>query len=228
MKPELLTIKDLNLDRKFYVRVRGEPWWFTVNKYAEMMKAGAKFPAILVGDFQGILYVVDGWHRVKAVSKNGEAYIRGVRKRYDSEKDMFVDSYRANSDHGLPLTTQDISHVVNRLKDFGLTIPEISSLVRYSVEGLKKLQVRTMDGAKGIKFLKSSTARLLAGGIITEEQAYEMDQSSFSTRSVEDVVVQLIDYLEAGAYPWLEEKFKDYAGRLIQLMQPHLEEAMAE
>jgi len=75
MKPRtaVLAISELKLDKRLYPRIK--IGWLTAYQYAQAMRAGSVFPPIMVGEYQGEKYVVDGWHRVEA-KKDAEGKIR--------------------------------------------------------------------------------------------------------------------------------------------------------
>lgn len=217
-RAKLFTIADLELPTDFYTRARGEPWWGHVHTYAEEMKAGAKFPPILVGGFEDRQIVVDGYHRVMACKKLKIEYIQGVLKKYDDFQTLLEDSVKANNHHGIRYTSQDKAHIADLLGKYGLDEEKISSLVKIPLEKLDNFTIRNFDG----RTMKAPLARLVKEGHLTEQEAYSIDQGRFSTRTLDDVLVQLINYLEFGAYPWGTEKYDQYAHRIAELITPHL------
>lgn len=222
MSERLFSLSELTLPEDIYTRARGTPWWANVHVYAEEMKAGAKFPPILVGQLDDHLIVVDGYHRYLATEKLGIELIQGTLKKYESMADLLVDAVAANNHHGIRYTPQDKSHIADLLQKHGLEPKRISELVRIPVEKLNKFTARNITGSMGQKTLKGPLIRLVRQGKITEAEAYEVAQSRFSTMTIDDVIVQLINYLEFGAYPWGDEKYLAYATRITSLMQPYL------
>jgi len=215
----LFAIADLELPEDIYTRARGSPWWAHVHAYAEEMKAGAKFPPIFVGELDGRLIVVDGYHRVGAHKELKIEYIQGTYKKYTSLIDLLKDAVDANNHHGIRYTPQDKSYIAKLLQKYGLQKQEVADLVRVPVEKLDKFMVRNLDN----KTLKAPLARLVREGKLTEEEAAEVDQSRFSTMTLDDVLVQLINYLEFGAYPWGDVKYDAYAKQIMGLITPHIQ-----
>lgn len=222
LSERLFALNELTLPEDIYTRARGTPWWAHVHVYAEEMKAGAKFPPIIVGQLDDQLIVVDGYHRYLATKKLGIEYIQGTLKKYKSMADLLVDAVAANNHHGIRYTPQDKSHIADLLQKFGLETERISELVRIPVEKLTKFTARNITGNMGKKTLKGPLMHLVKQGKITLEEAYEVAQSRFSTMTIDDVIVQLINYLEFGAYPWKDEKYLAYATCIMSLMQPYL------
>ena len=120
MSERLFTISELETPEDIYTRARGSPWWAHVHAYAEEMKAGAEFPPILVGEFEGRLIVVDGYHRVGASKELGLEFIKGKLKKYKSIVDLVEDSVKANNHHGIRYTPQDKAHIAKLLEEYGL------------------------------------------------------------------------------------------------------------
>ena len=218
----LFALSELTLPEDIYTRVRGSPWWAHVHVYAEEMKAGAQFPPILVGQLDDQLIVVDGYHRYHASKKLGIEYIQGILKKYESMADLLVDAVAANNHHGIRYTPQDKSYIADLLQKHGLEPQRISELVHIPIEKLDKFTARNITGPMGQKTLKGPLMRLVHQGKITEAEAYEVFQGRFSTMTIDDVIIQLINYLEFGAYPWGDKKYLDYATRIVSLMNPYL------
>lgn len=219
MAERLFAIADLELPEDIYTRARGSPWWAHVHAYAEEMKAGAKFPPILVGELDGRLIVVDGYHRVGAYKELKIEYIQGVYKKYTSLVDLLKDAIDANNHHGIRYTPQDKAYIAKLLQEYGLQKQEVADLVRVPVDKLNGFTIRNLDN----KTLKAPLARLVREGKLTEEEAAEVDQSRFSTMMLDDVLVQLISYLEFGAYPWGDAKYDAYAKKIMGLITPHIQ-----
>lgn len=78
----------------------------TVNSYAKQIKEGAKFPPIVV--FQenetSPLYLADGYHRVAAHQRIGEAFI-SAEIRTGTFEDAVVFNIENNASHGLPMSS---------------------------------------------------------------------------------------------------------------------------
>ena len=204
----------------WYTRAREGPWWANVWAYMEEMKAGAVFPPILVGSFEGRLIVVDGYHRVKATRNLKEEFIKGVLKKYASKADLLRDAVEANNHHGVRYTPQDKAHIARLLAEVGLTDVAISGLIGVRVEKLVNFTVRSIGNGKT---LKAPLNRLVLEGKITRGEAEEVEASRLSTMTLDDVLVQLVGYLEFGVYPWGDEKYDGYARRIVELMKPHIQ-----
>jgi len=215
---KLFSIAELELPEDIYTRARGSPWWANVHAYAKEMEAGAKFPPIQVGEYQDRFIVVDGYHRVNACKQLKIKHIQGTLKHYDDLGGIVKESVKANNHHGVRYTPQDKAHIADLLTKYGVEQEQISELINVSVDKLSCFTVKNIGG----KTIKEPLMKLVNDGVLTLEQAAAIDQSRFSTQSVEDVVVQLIGYMEFGAYPWGVDKYVSYAQRLVDLITLHL------
>lgn len=204
----------------FYTRARDGPWWANVHAYAEEMKSGAKFPPIQVGELDGHLIVVDGYHRIEATKKLKIDYIKGTLKKYSSKAQLLKAAVEANNHHGVRYTPQDKAHIAKLLAENGFKDQEIASIVGIPLEKLTNFTMRNFNG----KTLKAPLARFVQQGKLTQAEAAEVDQSRLSTMTIDDVIIQLINYLEFGVYPWGEAKYQSYAQQIVNLIQPHLKE----
>ena len=218
MAERLFAIADLELPEDIYTRARGESWWLNVHIYADEMKNGAKFPPILVGELDGRLIVVDGYHRVNAYKKLKIEFIQGIHKKYDSIANILKDAVEANNHHGIRYGSQDKAHIAKLLLGYGIQRQDIANLINMTVDTLEKFGARNLDN----KTMKAPLARLVREGKITEEEAFEVDQGRFNTMMLDDVLVQLINYLEFGAYPWGDAKYDAYAKQIVGLITPHI------
>lgn len=104
--PVMVPLADLKCDPELQCRARGTQR-ATALEYAEAMRAGAVFPAIVVfGDSKGVLWLSDGFHRVAAAEHAGIAELP-ADVREGTRKDALLFAASANASHGLRRTTAD-------------------------------------------------------------------------------------------------------------------------
>lgn len=121
---------DLVLDSRYQPRVSIDTE--LVKEYAETMRAGwGPFPAVEVFRIGGKLYVVDGFHRVKA------AALAKVEKipaniRQGTPDDALLFCVQANSTHGLRRSNEDKRRAVEMLLDH----PTFSQLGKKKIAAL--------------------------------------------------------------------------------------------
>jgi len=217
VKTQIVKIGDLIFDEDLYPRMK--VGWLTAYQYAQAMKAGSVFPPILVGKYEGKLYVVDGWHRVEAKKILGEEFIQATIKEYTSEKDIFLDAIKANVAHGRPLSVQEKVRLINKLEEMNFTREQISEIVFVPADMVEKLRVRTIIGPNGKPiYLKSVVAK----SVTDSTEASEVDMDKFSVRTVKDLLSQMIALLEAGIYPLEDEDVKELTVKLYTLLGERL------
>jgi len=217
VKTQIVKIGDLIFDGNLYPRMK--VGWLTAYQYAQAMKAGSVFPPILVGKYERKLYVVDGWHRVKAKEILGEEFIQATIKEYTSERDIFLDAIKANVAHGRPLSVQEKVRLINKLEEMNFTREQISEIVFVPADMVEKLRVRTIIGPNGKPiYLKSVVAKSMTDST----EASEVDMDKFSVRTVKDLLSQMIALLEAGIYPFEDEGVKELTVKLYALLGERL------
>ncbi len=102
---EMVKIEDLVLDNEIYPRLQVR--YETVQKYKEAMRAGSVFPPIIVAQYKGELYLLDGWHRVEASKRLGAEKMQAILLKPKSKEEMFKKAVEYNTEHGRTLSTQE-------------------------------------------------------------------------------------------------------------------------
>lgn len=78
----------------------------TVADYADAMREGAEFQPVMVFEESGIMWLADGFHRVEAATRAGQAYIEAT-----VTSGKFVDALKyalkCNTKHGKRVTNED-------------------------------------------------------------------------------------------------------------------------
>lgn len=104
--PNTLPLAELRIDPDLQCRASGVSK-ATVKEYAEAMKAGARFPAVVVfRDTKGVHWLADGFHRVAAAALIEATEIE-IDLREGSRKEAQLHAAGANSSHGLKRTNAD-------------------------------------------------------------------------------------------------------------------------
>lgn len=98
-------------DASLQARVRMLPP--VAKKYAHEMQAGVKFPPVSLADVGGVLYLLDGWHRMEAAATiNGHAAVEAT-VRTMSKAEAGWEAAVANLKHGQGYTSRDKRNVLS-------------------------------------------------------------------------------------------------------------------
>lgn len=192
MKKINILIKDLDKDEDIYPRVHESPK--TIEAYADALRAGAKFPPIVVqrilDDGKEKTIYLDGVHRAKAYEMAGKEEIEARywrTKVLDKAKwltRLRLEASRRNSTHGDRLRAEDKKHQARRIceSDSQITEQEIADAL-----GVPRETVR--DWVKDIKLKQragqeATIYRLNALGWTQEEiaEVVGLDQSAISKK----------------------------------------------
>jgi len=134
-----LKVGELILDWNLWPRYKVEFLDSTnITRMKQAIKAGLKLPSIIVNkaDYR----IIDGFHRVKVYRDLfGEEHDITVKLReFKNDAEMFMESARLNSVHGLPLSPQDKAHVILRARRFKYPFPVIAQIIGMDEDTLKK------------------------------------------------------------------------------------------
>ena len=217
MKSILLKISELVFDEEIYPRLK--IGWKDAYAYAQAMRAGSVFPPIVVGEFQGKLYVVDGWHRIEARKLLREKYVQGCVKRFELTREMFLEAIKLNSTHGRPLTVQEKARLIYKLSEMKFEPAAISEIVKVPLDKFEVFKTRVIFGPNGPVYVKSTVAK--AG--TDEESALSVDMDKLSGISIPSLLEQLIELLEHDIVPLDNDHVKELLLRLYSLLQEKLE-----
>ena len=122
---------------------RAHYYYQVAYRYAASMRAGVKFPPIVVGRIKTAedpekLYLVDGLHRMKAYEMLGMDELDAEVHIYDSFEDAFYDAIRRNIAHGQPLTAYEYGDIIRRLLEQGKDWVFIATLLQMTIDDVKK------------------------------------------------------------------------------------------
>lgn len=128
---EEVALADIDLDCA--IRVREKINQEVVERYCELMKAGANLPPIKVFRVDSVLKVADGQHRCRAAEKAGFDRIRAIVVE-GTQQDALRAALGANAQHGLPRSNKDKRRVAMLgIENFGhLSDREIASICQVS------------------------------------------------------------------------------------------------
>ena len=204
--------------------------WFTANRYASEMRAGANFPPIVVGIIDdesyprhGEMIINDGVHRFRAYKKLGLKTIDVIIKHYDSELDFFRDAIEANVTHGRSISFTDKARLLDLLREYGLEDGDISKIILVPMDKIIDLEKRIIQTENGKKiYAKSQVEQALEAGQITAEEALLVRQQRIQTRTAKGLLKQLIDIVR-GKLLIPSEEVKALSNELILLLEQYFQ-----
>lgn len=141
-KIEYLKLGSIVCDYEYSVRMTIDT--HTVNKYANNMKAGAKFPPIILE--KDTKKIICGFNRYNAYKKvyDPDYEIPVILKKYKDNKELFVDAVKDNTCHGMPLTKWDIQNIISKAKEHNLDDRAIAELIGVPQNILEKWSDKTV------------------------------------------------------------------------------------
>ncbi|MGO9535082.1 MAG: hypothetical protein ACLP2X_11530 [Syntrophobacteraceae bacterium] len=101
-------IKDIVRDEKVQPRFKMDQ--ATVRRYAKAYKAGVDMPPIQLAQVGNVKILFDGWHRVAALERNGEAMVKATVIKA-KRKELPWLAAQANVAHGKPLKRGEIKEM---------------------------------------------------------------------------------------------------------------------
>lgn len=185
-----------------------------VERYAEAMRSGAKFPPLVVfidgANAESLTYLADGFHRLLAYKSIGATHVE-CNVHGGGRREAIAYALSANNDHGLPLTLADKKRKLQIIMDdyewkrlstrgiaelCGLSHTTISRLLEEEgdlPETIKtrdgKTQARKRNGKKsGKKGGKKKDAPQVAAPVVEEPPAEEP-----ANEPVSDTVLDELD-----------------------------------
>ncbi len=194
-KQQLLKISQIKRRDDLYPR--NQTNYITTLRYSSALKTDAVFPPITVAKVKRTYILIDGAHRIEANRMNGETHIQAEVLENLSEKEMFIESVKLNTSHGLQFSAQETAKIVLKLKELKVSKNKIAELVRIPNDRLKPFMAKRMirivgdkGGVKGVDILKSELKHL-AG-----TYAGKLDQKKFIGIGQVQIINELIDLIE--------------------------------
>ncbi len=224
-REEIIEISKIKFDEELYPRTKTN--WLTVYQYQQAMKVGSIFPPIIIGEYEGEYYLIDGWHRVAALIRLKQNSVKAIIKTYNSKKEMFIDAVKFNSTHGRPLSVQDKVKIIDKLKKLKIDDETISKLVKIPVGKLKKFEKRAIDLGPGrTVYVKKPIADVLDKKNPQEIPTIvsTINQEPLNTRTAKHLMIQLCELLEADLVDFNDKEVKDQAAKLYFLLDERLKE----
>lgn len=197
MKKRMLDREKIMLVDELYPRSFTD--YRTVASYAESMLQGAVFPPVKVAESDGVFYLLDGWHRYRALKQLKQDKISAHVIDIPRE-DWFAFAVESNMKHGKPMTLKDKIAVIFRLRKEGRSDDDIGPMMQMTTSYIahlvsEKAIVLTQNGTTGIP-LKPALAEVktkLKKGKVIDIEAIQRSMSGQRQFSMIKQVADLLD-----------------------------------
>jgi hypothetical protein len=107
VEPEVKQVAIARLVRDKAYQIRRKLDYATIKKYADVYKSGKAMPPVTVALVNGMLVLVDGWHRVAALERIGRTEVE-ANITPNTEGEALWLAAQANLEHGLTLKSYEI------------------------------------------------------------------------------------------------------------------------
>ena len=168
MKERVLRLKQVIFDTQLYPRTQAD--WMTAYSYSEAMKAGSKFPPIVVAEFEGKYILVDGKHRLDALTINKETHVSAIILSGLTKPQIFAEAVKSNSAHGRKLSNQERAYCIQKLQEFKYDLGDIALLVHIPMEKLTTFVAdRLSNSITGQPIMLKAPIMNMAGEIVSND-----------------------------------------------------------
>lgn len=223
-----IPIDKITIDNDLYPRVG--TFWQSIYKYSQNMKAGAKFPPIVLAKYKGQNILVDGRHRIEAVKTLKETSIDSELYTGWSRNKIFEEAIKRNISHGLSLSPYEIRKLVLKLRAMKYKDSDISSIVRVPLGKLEKFVAqRAVSAITGKEIGGSVTEQIiiktplkhLAGGEYSVEQVQIIEQSQdiLSAKNQINLLEQFVTLMENNLIDSGNEKIQKLIDKIKKLIK---------
>lgn len=221
-----LPINSLYFDDTFHPRANAD--WRTEVAYKQSLMLGANFPPIAVTprkNDKGSYLIIDGWHRTQAHKACKKENIRVEILPKLTDKQIYIESVRRNTKHGIGLTISDKTLAILRLKDLKVRPLEIAQIVQISPQQITTLMADRVSyvgtgESKTPVVIKSIISKKVAGKTITSQQV-EAQRNLYSTNQVR-LIEEIITMIQNDWIDWGNPKVAEKMVELNKLLQKTL------
>lgn len=127
VRHQMVPVEQIVIDQDVRPRL-GEGSWIARQTYYHAMRAGRKFPPIVLGDLDGSFILLDGFHRLRAKKQLGHKAVLAEIERISSKSEAFCRAVELNSVPQLPLSLQEMTRNVDILERSGMSDNDISGV----------------------------------------------------------------------------------------------------
>jgi hypothetical protein len=165
--------KTINLDEVFFdeeLYPRSSVYWQVSFAYSEEMKAGAKFPPIVLALYKKKLYLVDGKHRIDAHTLLKKKTIEAEIYTGWNKNKIFEEAIKRNITHGRVLSPFEKRKLVLKLRGMKYGDQAISDLIQVPLERLENfIAQRLINTLTGAEIVKTEISHVVDKGFSGED-----------------------------------------------------------
>jgi len=228
-------LEEIYFDEDLYPRSQYS--WQTAYDYSESMKAGAKFPEIILALYKGRKYLVDGKHRFEAYKLLKLKSINAIVHTGWNREKIYKEAVKANIQHGRSLSPYEKRLIAVKLMEMKCNSSEISKLICVPQDKLESFvgnrlvnsitgEPMTSDSVEktakeiGQAILKSGVKQF-AGQVLTRKDfdSVQETQKSFNMVSQQDLFKQVLFILEKDLLDKEDKKVMKYLEKIKQLLK---------
>lgn len=197
MITKTVAIEKIVLDEELYPRAKYD--WQTAYDYSMSMKAGARFPPIVVAEYEGIYILIDGKHRIEGKKLCKEKTIKAYIKKNLTRAEIFVEATRLNIINGRPLSPYDKRVIIQKLRKMKFTTVQISEIICIPANKIHNFVAeRVASTITGEDLILKAPLKNLVGQVITDD--VEFQQKVLSAMTQEQVVAHMIILLQNNSF----------------------------
>lgn len=179
MKDKIVTLKISQLIKDYTVYPRMSIDESNIGYIIVAIKSGKVLPMPIVED--KTWRIVDGWHRIEAHRRvyGEDGKIACVVRRYESDKELFLEAGKINASHGRSMSKQDRAHFIARAQELCIDPEQIGSALSMTIEALGPLKdAYTAFGPESQTVILKKSVLGFGGKTLTQPQVDAMPKLS--------------------------------------------------
>ena len=190
---QVVKLSEITFDADLYPRSSVN--WQTSYDYAMSMNAGVQFPPIILAVSNGKKILVDGKHRIDAMTQQKITETDAVVHIGWSRKKIFEEAVKSNISHGRALSPFEKRRIALKLRDEGYNDADIVELIQVPADKLDNfVGQRLVNSITGEVIVKSEIKHLTDEDCLDIE--IETTQQPMKSRSQVVLLKQVIYLFE--------------------------------
>jgi len=203
----IIPINKVKIEAETYPRVSTD--WITCARYYNALKAGAKFPAIVVAEVNEEYFLIDGAHRLKAFKGNKETHIQAEIVKNLDKKQIYLEAVKYNIQHGRQFSTQEVTKICITLEKWNMSQDQISEIVRIPSDKI------TAFVAKRMTRITETQEEIALKAPLRNLSEFDLETMPNQNRITGTSQIQMLDaLLKMIKNGWIDRKNKLVMGKL--------------